>query len=262
MHEGLQKKYDTILWRLSATLFCLLMVSSVFIRLFVLGTEIPIKDIMSVPVFIILLTGALLATVLLIIFPFQFYIYAVFCCLWGLLRIMDGGSVAGLCGYLLGCAFAARQGFFKVHQKIKIGIVFLVLCVAIATQYRYGLALLARNLLLCFEFSLLAAVSLLLAWPQIQKLRATQKESVLKLPTSEFKPRDVTILQRILEGKKYDAVANECAISVHTLKHEVRALFQKLKISDRTTFLSTYAGHTILLQGVDATPPVTEGSSA
>jgi DNA-binding NarL/FixJ family response regulator len=99
----------------------------------------------------------------------------------------------------------------------------------------------ARNLLLYFEFFLILAVSLLLVWPQIQKLRTVVNENVPRISVIGFSQTDIQILQKILAGDKYESIAVDCGLSINTMKHRAQKLFEKLQVTDRTTFVTKYA---------------------
>jgi hypothetical protein len=62
--------------------------------------------------------GTIIACMVLIIFPLQFSIYAVLCCLWGLLHVIEGGSFGGILMYGLGLLFSFKEGFFHTHRAI------------------------------------------------------------------------------------------------------------------------------------------------
>jgi hypothetical protein len=63
-------------------------------------------DIITLPISISLCRATMITYAVLIVFPFQFYIYAVFCCLWGLYQIIDGSGIIGI-----------LRDFFKLLQK-------------------------------------------------------------------------------------------------------------------------------------------------
>jgi DNA-binding CsgD family transcriptional regulator len=99
---------------------------------------------------------------------------------------------------------------------------------------------------------LLFIPALLLVLPKIQRRKAppvpaSAGDAVLRLSPDQFTQRDVELLGKVLDGEKYEAIANEYGIAVSTLKNRVGILFRKLEVQDRVTFLVQYARRTLIL---------------
>ena len=108
----------------------------------------------------------------LIFFPFTFRIYAICFSLAGLLRIIGGEAIIGLFMYLLGGAFALKQGFFRTHNRLKTAVVTAVLLGALAAQLRFGFAVLVQTLLTYILLALMITLAILLFFTEIKKLMA------------------------------------------------------------------------------------------
>ncbi|MDR0636083.1 MAG: LuxR C-terminal-related transcriptional regulator [Treponema sp.] len=79
--------------------------------------------------------------------------------------------------------------------------------------------------------------------------KSKEQENKLLLPKPMFSPRDVRILQSILNGKKYECIAHEQTISLSSVKKRVRFLYDRLNLRDRASFMNSYEGYTIELEG-------------
>jgi DNA-binding CsgD family transcriptional regulator len=95
---------------------------------------------------------------------------------------------------------------------------------------------------------LLFIPAILLVLPKIRKtppVPAGNRE--LRLSPDQFTQRDVELLGKVLDGEKYEAIANEYGIAVSTLKNRIGILFRKLDVQDRVMFLVQYAHRTLIL---------------
>lgn len=121
------------------------------------------------------LQGAtIIACAALVIFPLQFWIYAAFCCLWGLIHIVEGGSFGGILMYGLGLLFLFKGGFFRAQGTLKLSFAALVLAGAILSQIHYGSERLTKTLLDTLAVFLITMIGVLLYSPEIQKQVSSQ----------------------------------------------------------------------------------------
>jgi DNA-binding NarL/FixJ family response regulator len=146
--------------------------------------------------------------------------------------------------YLLGGAFAYKQGFFRTYTRLKTAVTTIFLLGALALQIRYGFAMFLQTLLTYTLLALILTLALLLFFPEIKTLRE-KRTMVLALPAALFSERDVKLLERVLSGIKYDAIAREEGIALVTFKKYIHNLFYRIGVSDRTNFLARYSHHTI-----------------
>jgi DNA-binding CsgD family transcriptional regulator len=202
--------------------------------------------------------GTIIACMALVIFPLQFSIYVVLCCLWGLLHIIEGGSFGGILMYGLGLLFALKEGFFHAHKGIKLSFAILLLAGAVLSQIRYGSEYLIATLFDTVAVCLMAGIGVFLYSREIQKqvpnrnihadmVTANGQEKILLLHQARFNQRDIEILQSILRGNKYECIAGEQDISLSSVKKRVRILFDYINLPDRASFVTLYADYAIEL---------------
>ena len=82
----------------------------------------------------------------------------------------------------------------------------------------------------------------------IETIRKNRRSRILTLNHAKFTENDVEILRKILDGKKYEAIAHEMGKTLPTLKRHISRLFDLLQVSDRVSFVSRYSGFTITHQ--------------
>jgi hypothetical protein len=207
----------------------------------------------------------IIGAMVLIVFPLQFYIYAFFCCLWGILKILDGGGMEGILMYGLGLTFAFKQGFFKTSPRLKIALAALVLLAALLSQIQYGIIHITETLFGLFELLLIAGLVGILFMREIKTIKETGMQngkfpynpafsvtgSELRLSCNVFTGQDIQILRKILNGDKYEAVASELGMGLSTLKKRLTFLFSLLEISDKAHFLEQFENHTILFDDIE-----------
>jgi hypothetical protein len=218
------------------------------------------------PYFVVGLQGAsIIACGVLVIFPLQFSIYAVFCSLWGIINIIDGGSYGGILMYGLSLLFSLKAGFFQTHRPVKLSFAVLLLAGAILSQIRYGSEHLIETLLNTLAVSLMAMLGVLLYSKEIQKqvsgkavhedatadvrdmVTSNEQEKTLLLHKATFSQRDAKMLQSILAGEKYESIATQHGISLSSVKKRVKVLYEHLNQPDRESFTSIYADYSIEL---------------
>ena len=188
------------------------------------------------------------AAIATIVFPYQFWIHAVFCMTWGLVRIADGELTTPLVLYLFGSLFLFRMGFFKTHEVLKVASGIMLLVAAIISQYRlypgvFGPRIMHFSLILVLLFLVVVVLQ-----PEIQIIRSNRRARILSLNSERFREEDAEILRRVLAGEKYEAIAKDLARPVSTIKRHIGRMFDALQVSDRVSFLSRYADHTIIVQ--------------
>jgi DNA-binding CsgD family transcriptional regulator len=252
-----EEKRGVLIWRMAAIIICLGWAIDFWMRAFVLVTVIREQDILSFPVFIAFYAMAGVLFIVSMFFPRELYIHGGLCWLWGLLRIIDGGSITALSLHILGYLFFTRRGFFRAFPRVKLSVAVLVVLLALASQIRYSVTLLIERCLQLFDFSLLVLISMMIFYPELSKAWQRWKNGpkLLELDPKRFNAHDVTILRKVLAGDKYDSVAKDVDISLSTLKKRIRILFIKIGVQDKTDFLAKYARATIELEEPPAPPP-------
>jgi glucan phosphoethanolaminetransferase (alkaline phosphatase superfamily) len=186
----------------------------------------------------------------LIFFPLEFRPYAVLCCIWGLMNLIDGGSTSGLLMYMLGLTFAYHAKFFEKHIEIKSIFVSLLPLLGIISQARFGIDKLLLSVMDFVALALISGLVFMLFLPNIRKNRKKTAIStnIAYLPAETFSERDIRILNKVQAGEKYESIAKEEDIGLSTLKNKMKTIFNSLDVDDKTSFMSTYAGYTILLK--------------
>ncbi len=192
---------------------------------------------------------------ILIMFPLEFRPYAILCCIWGLIILIDGYSPLGFLIYMLGILFAFHAGFFKTYDKIKIIIVTLFLIVAIISQARFSAEKVVSSILNLLALVLIFGLAFLLFLPEIKRLKKQSADNIniTYLPAEKFTTRDMRCLKKIQDGEKYESISTEEKIGLSTLKKRMKMVYKALDVYDKTSFLATYAGHTIQLKPISKT---------
>ena len=195
---------------------------------------------------IIVIVFIAVAAAATIAFPYQFWIHATFCMTWGLVRIADGELATPLILYLFGSVFLFRMGFFKRHEIPKMISGSVLLVAAILSQYRLQSGIFGPRMM---HFSLILIMMFLVVivlYPEIKMIRIRRRECILSLDPDRFTKEDADILRRVLAGEKYEAIAKDMKIPISTMKRHISRMFNALQVSDRISFLSRYAEHTIV----------------
>jgi hypothetical protein len=225
------------------------------------------QDIIT-PFFALPLYGAtLLGCFLLIMHPLRFFIYTILCSIWGLVHIIDGGSVLGAMLYALGVFFAWKQGFFTAHAKLKQVLAAALVLAALCSQVRYGGGKVMDSLIDLAGLAAIGSIAVFLARGELSRpprsaARSLPFEKRLVLPLGTFKPCDAAIARSILAGAKYTSAANEQGIALSTVKRRAKALFVYTGAADAQTFRAAYKDWTVELEQAAAPPvPVVKGHS-
>jgi DNA-binding CsgD family transcriptional regulator len=195
-----------------------------------------------------------LILILLLVFPYQFYIHAAFFWTFGLIRLFDGGGISALLVHLISYIFLYRQGFFSTRALPKLVIGGIVLFLVFASQLRLGYVVFARNINYYVNVLAILVVAALLLLPEIKNLRNAKKDFTLRLASDFFTEKDVEILNKIKDGDKYDSIAIDIEMPVSTLKKHIRSLFERLQVSDRVRFVSLYSNYKIILENTNRQP--------
>jgi hypothetical protein len=162
-------------WRVVAVIAALAWMLVLVNFLYTLSTYETSAEGLFHPYVTIGLQGAtIIACAALVIFPLQFWIYAAFCCLWGLIHIIEGGSFGGILMYGLGLLFLFKEGFFRAQGTVKLSFAALVLAGAILSQIRYGAERLTKTLLDTLAVFLITMIGVLLYSQEIQKQVSSQ----------------------------------------------------------------------------------------
>ncbi|MCL2602058.1 MAG: hypothetical protein FWD91_04510 [Treponema sp.] len=244
------------LWRVSPALLMIILFSGFVAQRVVYDRYDFPNQIIAPEHYVILAVIIGVMAIATIAFPYRFWIHAAFCLLWGLVRIADGELTTPLLLHFFGYVFLFRMGFFKSHEVLKLSSGMLLLMGAIASQYRLATGVFGSRILhFSLIFLLLFFVTVILR-PEIHLIRKSRREPVLRLKASRFTEKDAEILRKILEGKKYEAIALEEGKSIPTFKRYVRRLFDMLQVSDRVSFISKYMNYTIILEDDEETPPL------
>ncbi|MDR2575282.1 MAG: LuxR C-terminal-related transcriptional regulator [Treponema sp.] len=138
------------------------------------------------------------------------------------------------------------------RRRIKVSVIIIMLLVAIISQMLLlGITVFLENTLEALVFGLVVAITVVLLLNEWRFQQEEHKEMTLRLPSKVFTDKDVSILKKILSGEKYDTIARDTGQSINTLKKHVRRLFNMLQVSDRTSFMSLYAKHQVILDSSD-----------
>jgi hypothetical protein len=250
--DELERKRGVSVWRLAAVIICLVWATDFLVRAFVLEISAREQDLLPQPVFMYFYAVAGLLFIVSMFFPRELYIHGGLCWIWGLIRIIDGGSMAAIAVHLLGYLFLFRRGLFRTHTRAKVFIATLLLVAAFASQIRYSVRFLVEQSLELFDFSLLVVVALLIFHPERRKLRQKKNEPFLSLDPARFVAQDAAILQKVLNNEKYKSIASEYGMGISAFKKRVGSLYARLEVQDRMDFMASYADYTITLKETQA----------
>lgn len=179
-----------------------------------------------------------LAFLYLAIFPPKLPAYAALCAFHGLLNIVTGGDIIGFLLYILGAAFLFRGGHLKTGARPKIFALATVLLAALLTQLRLGTARFLHSLLYIVILAIIFGLLLFLFTPYLASLMPDPLvKPTIDLRPLKLKPRDIDFLKRVMNNEKYDSVASAYRVSESTVKQRMIALYKKLGVTDRSTFL-------------------------
>lgn len=265
--EGPEGKRDMVIWRLTTVIICLAWLVCFSIRVFVLGISDRAENMLSPPLFIAFHFGLAALLIVWIVYPREFYFPALFCWLWGLTQIIDGGSLDATALHVFGYLFALKRGYFRTHTSIKLVIAAVILIAALVSQIRYSEILLIRHGLQVLEFALIATAVVLVFYADLQQLLRQQADTAppagavtlfLRLDQEWCNEQELAILQKILAGGKYASIAHEYGIAVSTLKRRVHTLYAAIGVLDRADFIVRYSRYTLELLPSPVTPPPEE----
>ena len=179
-------------------------------------------------------------------FPYRFWIYAVFCLSWGLVRIADGELTTPLLLYMFGSVFLFRMGFFKSHEVLKVSLGIVLLVAAILSQYRLQMSIFGDRIIHFALIFLLLFLVVIVLQPEIHTIRTRRRVPILNLRPELFAEEDSIILQKVLVGGKYESIAKDLGMPISTMKRHISRMFDLLQVSDRVSFMSRYSGYTII----------------
>jgi hypothetical protein len=267
-----------VIWRLATVSICLTWLICFSVRVFVLGISARPQDVMSPPIFIAFHFGIAALLIVWIVKPHEFYVPALFCWLWGLMQLIDGGSLGATSLHLFGYLFALKRGYFRTCTVIKIVVAAVILIAALVSQVRYSVVLLIRHGLQVLDFALVAAAVALVFYSDFQEF--LRQRAAVALPHEVAQPeavppeaaplflyidplrctiQELAILKQILAGGKYESIAHEYGMAVSTLKRRVRVLYTDIGVRDRADFMVRYSRYTLELElspePIPVTPP-------
>jgi DNA-binding CsgD family transcriptional regulator len=168
---------------------------------------------------------------------------------YGLGCVIAGETILGFLTMPLFYVFAQRSGFFKTRGKAKVLAMGLLFLTALATQSRFGPGFLRQSYVGIVKALFLCLLMFLSFLPGMLKRPDREKAPVIMLSPEQFTRRDVKVLNRVLEGEKYAAIAAEYGLAESTLKNRMRMLFGKIGVPDRIGFLVSHSRHVLALEG-------------
>lgn len=177
----------------------------------------------------------------LIFFPMQFYLYATMFWVWGLLRLADGGGggINGILMYLLGCAFAYKQGFFVKHTKVKYFILLFILFTH-SFHYRLGVNVLtARMLDFLFVAMFFTLIYFLIIHPLVEKIKTPPSNSII-IAKCHLTEEELGLLDAVLHEEPYKAIGSDTGISESLVKQRVSVILEKTGVANRGYLLALY----------------------
>jgi DNA-binding CsgD family transcriptional regulator len=175
--------------------------------------------------------------------------------IYGLGSIIAGETALGFLTMPLFYVFAKRSGFFKTRAKAKIFTLAFLFLIALASQSRFGPEFLRQSCAGIVKALFLCFLMFLSFLPGTLKRPDREKAPVIMLSPEKFTRRDVNMLNRVLEGEKYAAIAAEYGLAESTLKNRLRMLFGKIGVSDRIGFLVSHSRHVLVLEGDEVPQP-------
>jgi DNA-binding CsgD family transcriptional regulator len=168
---------------------------------------------------------------------------------YGLGCVIAGETVLGFLTMPLFFVFAQRSGFFKARGKAKMFAMGLLFLTALATQSRFGPGFLRKSGAGIVKALFLCLLMFLSFLPGMLKRPDREGAPVIMLPPEQFTRRDVNMLNKVLEGEKYAAIAAEYGLAESTLKNRLRLLFGKIGVPDRVGLLVSHSRHVLALEG-------------
>jgi DNA-binding CsgD family transcriptional regulator len=179
-------------------------------------------------------------SIYLIFSPMNFIPYIFMCLVWGLLNIIDGGSISGVLMVFLGCAFAYRLGFFNTHYKRRLALVLSILFLGVLSQYRFGFAQLVSTFLNLLEFSMVFGIIFFLFIDKIRGNYISLVDSKIYLDSFGLNLDEIEILRCVIQGTTYRSIALSRNISESLVKQKMSAIFKKIGVRDKSSLISLY----------------------
>ncbi len=175
---------------------------------------------------------------LLIFFPTKYELYAVVCCYLGLEGLVEGGELASMLMYCLGCGFVYRSGHLFKNKLISI-----LLCVlpiiALLTQVRFGVVLLLANFLnllfICAFFVLSYAILKETVWQNTNPFK--QSLSNKKRDLSELTAEEVDIVRAVFDNRTFYSIGLDRNKSESAIKQSMVSIYKKLNVENKKELL-------------------------
>ena len=120
------------------------------------------------------------------------------------------------------------------------------LIIVLTGLLRFGVEFFLRS---CFIFVVcLCAFGFWLLLSELKKCLDTEQRSVIRLSPGTFTSREVDMLNKVLLGEKYSAIATDTGQAESTLKHKLPLLFKKIGVTDRISFLAGFSRYKLVWQ--------------
>ncbi|GMO33863.1 MAG: hypothetical protein Ta2F_09830 [Termitinemataceae bacterium] len=242
----IKEKYHTMVWRMIAIVQFFVWTTKCLLRFFIFQTHLHNQDFFSEPAYIIFFSATILVSFILILFPLQFRIYAYVFFIWAVIHFFEQRSILGITEYIIACLFAYYLGFFKIHIKLKTGVLLSVLLIAIMLQM--GFRTLSNGVIVMWYLEFLLTVGIGLSFvmykSERQKPACEQlsiKKSIVDLSSLGLSSNDIEILQRIAKKEKHKSIAYDYNVSLSTFDRNLRKLFDTIGVENQDEFCTKYS---------------------
>lgn len=197
---------------------------------------------------IILFPFSIFAIIFAYIKKIRFYIYSLLCILWGLgsIFVIDYIFAILLCLTSIVVFYRIKPKLYATKKfPIITGLVQFLLCCTIIYLRDPSLSTFIFLASKFVAFILLISLYVYILYPTyIHKIETTNP----KLDCSRFNysERQKKILTRVLEGEKYQSIADDFNTTTSTVKKMVAKFCEDLDVQDKTLLLATYANYVIV----------------
>ena len=171
--------------------------------------------------------------------PFHFRAYSILLYVYGIGNIIDNGNILGMLCVLTSCAFLYVTDFFRKKRVPKIVLLSIPPLVSLISQYFHSSKVVfAISVMHIAGAVFITSIAVLLFYPRLKELDMHRNEYFLSL--KDFSERDLLWLQKVLEGERYQTIADISKVSESTVKCHMPELYKKLNVADKTEFLTLY----------------------
>jgi len=190
------------LWRLAPIIVTLIWVTSYIFQFYPKGTYSYEYMIINPSRIIFLVILICVTAIIVVAFPYKFYIHGFFCWSFGLLWLIDGGLVTAILIHLVGYAFLYRQGFFKKFKLVKLIVGGVILIGAIVSQLRItDIDFFSRIFHFTSAFIVIILTAVVLR-SEVLNIKKNMQEKTFIFSSPFLKEIDIVIIRKILSGKK------------------------------------------------------------